>query len=72
MNLQMNFDLPKDSEEYNDAYNGHKYKQILRDLSNEIREQLRNRELCKDEEETLKHLKHLITYKCEEYNCLIW
>ena len=67
------FDLPEEAEEFEQAYNGPKWRSMVQQLDNRLRDELKyNERLTIDRREAYEHARQLIQRGLDENNLQLW
>ena len=71
MKVNLEFDLPTEKEDLDNALNGSKYKSVIRDIDNNIRLKLKHEELSDEEHIIYTEIRDKISYLLEDWNITI-
>ena len=67
------FDLPEEQDEFEQAYNGTKWRSMVQQLDNRLRDELKyNERLTIDRREAYEHARQLIQRGLDENNLQLW
>ena len=67
------FDLPEEQDEFEQAYNGPKWRSMVQQLDNRLRDELKyNESLTIDRREAYEHVRQLIQRGLDENNLQLW
>ena len=67
------FDLPEEQDEFEQAYNGPKWRSMVQQLDNRLRDELKyNERLTIDRREAYEHARQLIQRGLDENNLQLW
>ena len=67
------FDLPEEQDEFEQAYNGPKWRSMVQQLDNRLRDELKyNERLTIDRREAYEHARELIQRGLDENNIQLW
>ena len=67
------FDLPEENDEFEQSYNGPKWRSMVQQLDNRLRDELKYNELLTiDRREAYEHARQLIQRGLDENNLQLW
>ena len=67
------FDLPEEQDEFEQAYNGPKWRSMVQQLDNRLRDELKyNESLTIDRREAYEHARQMIQRGLDENNLQLW
>ena len=67
------FDLPEEQDKFEQAYNGPKWRSMVQQLDNRLRDELKYNELLTiDRREAYEHARQLIQRGLDENNLQLW